>query len=62
MGMATFDIGIFFVSMGYRWGLSFGIEHFYTPVTINVFVNLYPIAVQRYNRVRITLMLHKMAS
>lgn len=43
-------------------GLSFGVEHLYISVAINVFVNLYPIAVQRYNRVRITLLLQKMAS
>jgi len=41
-------------------GFYFGIEHFYTSSVINLFVNLYPISVQRYNRVRINLVLRKM--
>jgi hypothetical protein len=42
-------------------GLYFDIKHFYIPIIINVFVNLYPILVQRYNRVRIIVLLGKVA-
>ncbi len=40
-------------------GIAFGIEHFFISSTINLFVNLYPIMVQRYNRARIAQVLSK---
>lgn len=41
-------------------GLKFGVEQFWISSVINVFVNVYPIMVQRFNRVRINLCLEKM--
>lgn len=41
-------------------GLLIGIEHFYTSIVINIFVNIYPIIVQRYNRIRISILVSKM--
>ncbi len=41
-------------------GLAIGVEHFLISTAINLFVNLYPIMVQRFNRVRITRLLAKM--
>ena len=41
-------------------GLKFGAEHFWVSSVINVFVNMYPIMLQRFNRVRINLCLEKM--
>ena len=43
-------------------GVLIGIEHFYTSVIINIFVNLYPIIVQRYNRIRILILINKLAA
>lgn len=40
-------------------GAYIGVEHFYTSIVINVIVNIYPITVQRYNRVRINHLLSK---
>lgn len=53
---------IFLALWGIGAGTVLGVEHFYTSFIINLFVNLYPIIVQRYNRVRITLLLNKMGS
>jgi glycosyl-4,4'-diaponeurosporenoate acyltransferase len=41
-------------------GLKFGAENFWISSAINVFVNLYPIMLQRFNRVRIDLCLETM--
>ena len=41
-------------------GVAFGLEHLWISSTINVFVNVYPILLQRYNRARIDLCLEKM--
>lgn len=43
-------------------GVYIGIEQFYMCVAINLLVNIYPIIVQRYNRVRIHFLLNKRAS
>jgi hypothetical protein len=40
-------------------GFYIGIEHFYTSFLINIIVNIFPIIVQRYNRIRIFLLLDK---
>ena len=37
-----------------------GVEHFLISTAINLFVNVYPIMVQRFNRVRITRLLAKL--
>ena len=41
-------------------GISLGAEHFWISTGINLVVNYYPIAVQRYNRARIVQCLGKM--
>ena len=41
-------------------GLTFGLEHLWISSMINVFVNVYPILLQRFNRARIDLCLEKM--
>ena len=41
-------------------GVAFGLEHLWISSTINVFVNVYPILLQRFNRARIDLCLENM--
>lgn len=50
---------LFLQSWAIAAGFFLGVEQFYVCSVINIIVNLYPIAVQRYNRVRITLLLKK---
>jgi hypothetical protein len=40
-------------------GIYIGVEQFYISIAINIIVNIYPIIVQRYNRVRINYLLSK---
>jgi len=53
---------IFLYIWAFGAGIFIGIEHFYTSVIINMIVNIYPIIVQRYNRIRILFLLNKMSS
>ena len=41
-------------------GIGLGAEHFWISTAINLVVNIYPIFVQRYNRVRLTACLDRM--
>lgn len=41
-------------------GVFLGMEHFWVSSTINIFVNFYPIIVQRFNRVRLVAVIAKM--
>ncbi len=41
-------------------GIGIGAEHFWISSAINLLVNIYPIFVQRYNRVRLVACLSKM--
>ena len=41
-------------------GAFLGMEHFWISSTINIFVNFYPIILQRYNRVRLVSVIAKM--
>ena len=44
---------IFLQSWALLAGVSLGMEHFWVSSTINIFVNIFPIIVQRFNRVRL---------
>jgi hypothetical protein len=51
---------IFLQSWALLAGTFLGIEHFWISSTINIFVNFYPIIVQRFNRVRLVGVIAKM--
>ena len=51
---------IFLQSWAILAGLFLGMEQFWISSTINIFVNIYPIIVQRFNRVRLIGVLAKM--
>ena len=51
---------IFLQSWALLAGVSIGMEHFWVSSTINIFVNFYPIILQRFNRVRLVGVIAKM--
>ncbi len=51
---------IFLQSWAILAGLFLGMEQFWISSTINIFVNIYPIIVQRFNRVRLIGVIAKM--
>ena len=51
---------VFLQSWALLAGTFLGMEHFWISSTINIFVNFYPIIVQRFNRVRLVRVIAKM--
>ena len=51
---------VFLQSWALLAGTFLGMEHFWISSTINIFVNFYPIIVQRFNRVRLVGVIGKM--
>ena len=51
---------VFLQSWAVLAGTFLGMEHFWISSTINIFVNFYPIIVQRFNRVRLVSVIAKM--
>ncbi len=51
---------VFLQSWALLAGISLGMEHFWISSTINIFVNFYPIILQRFNRVRLVNIITKL--
>ena len=51
---------VFLQSWALLAGTFLGMEHFWISSTINIFVNFYPIIVQRFNRVRLVRIIAKL--
>ncbi len=53
---------VFLQSWALLAGITLGMEHFWISSTINIFVNFYPIILQRFNRVRLVSIITKLRS
>jgi hypothetical protein len=51
---------VFLQSWALLAGIFLGMKHFWISSTINIFVNIYPIIVQRFNRARLVSIIAKL--